>query len=112
MTTIKHQTPKTTKLSKTCLNKPPIRKPNHQLRTREYLTSQEIDRLRIAARGVGWHGHRDDTLILLMFRHGLRVSEAIALRWEQIDLKQGIFHVKRLKSGLPSTHPIRGVELR
>jgi site-specific recombinase XerD len=48
----------------------------------------------------------------MMFRHGLRVSELIALRWEQVDLKLGLLHVRRLKNGIPSTHPLRGVELR
>jgi integrase len=47
-----------------------------------------------------------------MYRHGLRVSEAIALRWEQADLKAGLLHVNRLKNGFPSTHPLRGPELR
>ena len=58
------------------------------------------------------YGARDRTLLLLMYRHGLRVSEAIALRWEQIDLKAGLLYVHRLKNGVPSTHPIRGPELR
>src|SRR5690606_28785783 len=44
--------------------------------------------------------------------HGLRVSELITLRWDQIDLQKGFLHIKRLKNGLPSTHPVRGVELR
>ena len=47
-----------------------------------------------------------------MFRHALRVGEIIALRWEQVDLKKGLLHVRRLKNGLPSTHPVRGGELR
>lgn len=101
------KTPKTAKLSK-----PPRRQCNSELRTREYLTTHEVDSLRKAARAKGRHGHRDDTLILMMFRHALRVSEAIALRWEQVDLKQGLLHVRRLKNGLPSTHPLRGIELR
>ena len=112
MVTKRSKTPKTAKLLKPVVNKPPIRQPNNQLRTREYLTSQEINKLRKAARGIGRHGNRDDTLILIMFRHGLRVGEVVTLRWEQVDLKQGILHVKRLKNGIPSTHPIRGVELR
>ena len=99
--------PKTAKLST-----PPRRKSNNELRTREYLTAAEIDSIRKSARTIGRHGHRDDTLILIMFRHALRVSEVIALRWEQVDLKQGLLHVRRLKNGLPSTHPLRGIELR
>jgi type 1 fimbriae regulatory protein FimE len=51
-------------------------------------------------------------LIALMYRHGLRVSEAVALRWDQVDLKAGLLHVNRLKNGAPSTHPLRGPELR
>lgn len=65
-----------------------------------------------AARSVGRHRHRDATLILLSYRHGLRVSEAVALRWEQVDLTQGRLHVERLKRGGPSVHPLRGPELR
>jgi integrase len=88
------------------------RKRNIEIRTREYLSTDEVDLLRKAARCYGRHGERDDALILMMFRHGLRVGEAVTLRWEQIDLKQGLLHVKRLKNGIPSTHPIRGKELR
>ena len=47
-----------------------------------------------------------------MYRHALRVSELVSLRWEQVDLKQGLLHVTRRKNGLPSTHPLRGPELR
>ena len=55
---------------------------------------------------------RDDALIFIMVRHGLRVSEIIVLCWDQIDFKKGLLHVKRLKNGLPSTHPVRGTEIR
>ena len=101
----RRKTSKTAKL-------PPQKQKNSDLRVREYLSQPEVEKLRKAARKHGRHGHRDDTLILIMFRHGLRVSEVIALRWEQIDLKQGLLHVKRIKNGIASTHPIRGPELR
>ncbi len=65
-----------------------------------------------AASRVGRYGHRDATLILLVYRHGLRVSELVALRWDQVDLEQGLLHVSRLKNGVPSTHPLRGPEIR
>jgi integrase len=64
---------------------PPDRPKNADVRPREYLTAKEIDRMRKAARGIGRHGTRDDALILVSYRHGLRVSEACALRWDHID---------------------------
>jgi type 1 fimbriae regulatory protein FimE len=93
-------------------NIPPIKPRNKECRSREYLTDTEIAKLRKAARNKGRHGVRDATLILLMFRHGLRVSEVTTLRWDKIDLEKGLLHVTRLKNGLPSTHPVRGLELR
>ena len=91
---------------------PPLRRKNKDLRSREYLTSEEVDQLITAAKSLGRHGHRDMTMILLMFRHGLRVSELVTLRWDMIDMKQGILHVSRLKNGVSSTHPLHGPELR
>jgi type 1 fimbriae regulatory protein FimE len=91
---------------------PPRRVPNRERRTREHLTPAEAERLIAAAGRVGRHGHRDSTLLLLTYRHGLRVGELIALRWDQVDLKQGLLHVARLKHGVPATHPLRGPELR
>ena len=91
---------------------PPRRRANRERRSREYLTAEEVERLLRAAGMSGRHGARDRTLLLLMFRHGLRVSEAIALRWDQVELKAGLLHVQRLKQGVPSTHPLRGPELR
>ncbi len=88
------------------------RQKNVDLRSREYLSTNEIEKIRKAARNFGRHGHRDNTLILLMFRHGLRVGEITTLRWEQVDFQQGFLHVKRIKNGLASTHPLRGVEIR
>jgi type 1 fimbriae regulatory protein FimE len=91
---------------------PPRRVANRQRRTREHLTQQEVDRLIKAAGRLGRYGHRDATLILTAYRHGLRVSELVALRWDQIDLDQGLLHVSRLKNGVSSTHPLRGPEIR
>jgi len=65
-----------------------------------------------AARETGRYGHRDKTLILIAYRHALRVSELIALRWDMVDLKKGLLHVSRLKNGIDSVHPLRGPELR
>src|SRR5215831_5717388 len=48
----------------------------------------------------------------LAYRHGLRVAELIALRWDQVNLQDGLLHVRRRKNGLSSTHPLYGVELR
>lgn len=90
----------------------PIRPRNAEFRAREYLTSDEINALVAAARGIGRHGHRDATLILMGFRHGLRVAEFIALHWSQVDLKQGLLHVRRVKNGTPATHPLKGPEIR
>ena len=92
--------------------RPPTRRPNLATRKREYLTSDEMEQLLEAAGAGTRHGARDRTLLLLMYRHGLRVSEAIALRWDQVDLKAGHLAVVRLKNGVPSTHPLRGPELR
>jgi type 1 fimbriae regulatory protein FimE len=91
---------------------PPRRVANRERRTREHLTPQEVAKLINAAGRVGRYGHRDAALILLAYRHGLRVSELVAMRWDQIDLEQGLLHVSRVKSGVPSTHPLRGLEIR
>jgi integrase len=91
---------------------PPRRLSNAALRSREHLTPDEVERLVTAAGRRGRYGHRDSTLIMLAYRHGLRVDELVALRWEQVDLTGGLLHVARLKRGLPSTHPLRGPEIR
>lgn len=89
------------------------RKPrNKDVRTREYLTPDEVEKVMMAASRMGRHGFRDRTLILLAYRHALRVSELVSLRWEQVNFKQGDLHVRRAKNGVDSTHPLRGTELR
>jgi type 1 fimbriae regulatory protein FimB/type 1 fimbriae regulatory protein FimE len=89
----------------------PKRVPNSELRTREYLTEAEVERLMAAARRNRW-GHRDATMILVAYRHGLRPSELVDLRWDQVDFKTATLHVRRVKQGTSSTHPILGDELR
>ena len=89
----------------------PTRQPNATYRTREHLTAAEIGKLLKVASRNRW-GHRDATMILVAYRHGLRVSELVDLRWDQIDFDRARLHVRRLKQGTPATHPIPGDELR
>jgi type 1 fimbriae regulatory protein FimB/type 1 fimbriae regulatory protein FimE len=92
--------------------KVPRRQPNTAYRSREYLTDTEVTALMKTAAHVGRHGVRDAALILIAYRHGLRVSELASLRWDQVDLQQGLLHVVRRKNGIASVHPLRGPELR
>lgn len=85
---------------------PPIRKKNSETREREHLFKNEIEDIRKLARMDRRNGARNETLILLMVRHGLRVSEASALKWNQINLHEGRIHVNRRKNGHPSEHPL------
>jgi integrase len=62
-------------------------------------------------KGNRW-GHRDATMVLIAFRHGLRASELIDLHSDQIDLERALLHVRRLKNGSPATHLLTGKELR
>lgn len=89
----------------------PRRRPNAELRSREYMTEAEIDRLIEAAKG-NRYGHRDATMILVGYRHGLRAAELVDLRWDQVDFPAATLHVRRAKRGSPATHPILGDELR
>jgi len=85
----------------------PVRKPN----AARAPDRARIERLVEAAKDNRW-GHRDATMVLLAFRHGLRASELVDLRWEQVDLENAILHVRRVKQGTPATHPLTGPELR
>ena len=89
----------------------PRRAPNAELRTREHLTEAEVEKLMSATKN-NRYGHRDATMILVGYRHGLRASELTDLRWDQVDFTNGSMHVRRVKQGSPSTHPVRGDELR
>jgi integrase len=89
----------------------PRRRPNAELRTREHLTEREVERL-IEAAKANRHGHRDSTMVLLAYRHGLRASELCDLRWDQMDFNRAVLHVRRVKQGTPATHPLTGLEMR
>ena len=89
--------------------KPPKKLKNVERRAREYLTPVEIDQLIAAAKSVGRHKIRDATMILIAYRHGLRVSELISLRWSQIDLKQGLIHAE-VSIKLRKFHVYLGIE--
>jgi type 1 fimbriae regulatory protein FimE len=79
---------------------------------RKYLTAREIEKLMDYARKHSRYGHRDSTMILVAYRHGLRASEVCDLQWHQVELDHGRMHVRRAKNGTPSVHPIRGDEIR
>jgi type 1 fimbriae regulatory protein FimB/type 1 fimbriae regulatory protein FimE len=87
------------------------RQANAAYRTREYLTEVEIEKLLDAA-GKSRNPTRDRLLILLAFRHALRVSELVDIRVEQIDLKAATIHIRRAKNGTPGIHGLQGDELR
>jgi type 1 fimbriae regulatory protein FimB/type 1 fimbriae regulatory protein FimE len=77
-----------------------------------YLRPDEVEAMVQAARKTGRHPVRDATIILMMFRHGLRTAELVALRWHQVDLKAGYLDVHQAKRGHHAKHPLRGPQLR
>ncbi len=97
-------------------------------REREYLRPNEVEAMLKAAHSFGRHGVRDAAIILLMFRHGLRTAELVALKWSQVDLSGGYIEIRRVNTSTPlgidtersrnvkhghdSTHPLRAPELR
>jgi len=90
-----------------------LRRPkNEDVRSREHLRPDEVERLITAAKSIGRYPARDALLVLMMYHHGLRVSEAIALRWSDIDWGEAHIHIRRLKRGNPATHEIVGDEMR
>jgi type 1 fimbriae regulatory protein FimB/type 1 fimbriae regulatory protein FimE len=91
---------------------PPLKVPNLEKRSREYLTVAEVNKLIKAAKSVGRHGERDSLMILVAYRHALRVTELVDLRWDQFDLNRARMHVNRLKNGDPSVHYLEGDEIR
>lgn len=93
-------------------NGPPRRKANSAVRVREYLKPEEVRKVRDAARSNGRNGLRDGLVILMLFRHGLRVAELVALTWDEIHFEDGTIFVRRVKGGRHSTHFLEGDETR
>lgn len=92
-------------------NLSPGRAKNIELRSRTYLNLAEINELLLAAQARGRHTERDYALLLLMFRHGLRVSEAIALRWDAISFDDRKISINRIKGSLSGAHPLQADEI-
>jgi integrase len=90
----------------------PPRKKRRDDSVRAHLRPDEVDAMVQAARISGRPRVRDAAIILLMFRHGLRTAELVALRWHQVDLKAGYLDVHRVKRGHDAKHPLRGPQLR
>lgn len=80
-------------------------------RDRDFLTVSEIQTLLEGAK-KGRYSIRDQAIILLLYRHGLRESELCNIRLNDLDLKAGMLWVARLKSGLSTQHPVSGDEMR
>jgi site-specific recombinase XerD len=82
-----------------------------KLAVRKHLTPAEVDTL-VASAKTNRHGARDSLMVLLTYRHGLRVSELIGLQWSQVDFDHQVLHVSRVKGSKPATHPLQGDTLR
>jgi integrase len=85
--------------------------PGRRARQREHLLESEVEQL-IAAARKNRYGHRDATLVLVLFTHGLRIEEGLRAQWHQFDLDQGVFHVHREKDSNSGDHNLRGCEIR
>jgi integrase len=88
------------------------RRPNKDIRSREHLLQAEVDQMLAAVKKNNRYGHRDATMMLIAYRHGLRAAELVDLRWEQIDFEGACLRVRRVKKGTPSTNPLQGDEMR
>jgi len=92
-------------------NTPPHFVQERRSRTREHLTTPEIDRLLKQAR-ANRYGTRDHALVLVSYSHALRISECLQARWDDFDFEQGVYHVHRLKGSISGDQPLRGVTIR
>ncbi len=90
---------------------PPNKPRNADVREREFLTPAEVKKLIEAARTTGRHGERDALLILMSYRHALRVGEIVDLEWEQVKLESKKINIERLKNGDDSVHYLESDEL-
>ena len=90
----------------------PRRPKNADLRTREHLTDAEVEKLIAAVKAATATATGMRSWSFSTYRHGLRAAEVVDLRWEQVDFKTASLHVRRVKNGTPSTHPLTGRELR
>lgn len=80
---------------------------------RDHLTASEVKFLIEAVKSKGgWYSYRNSVLILIIYRHGLRRTEAARLRWSDVDLKEGTIYIRRIKGSRSGRHPLQGDELR
>ncbi len=93
-------------------NAPPKKLNNLHEREHEWITYDEFKKIRQAAAGLGRHQHRDELMILMAFRHGLRALELVRLKWNQVDLTQRTLDVIRVKRGKRGTHDLTNEEVR
>ncbi|MBP9093238.1 tyrosine-type recombinase/integrase [bacterium] len=91
---------------------PPVKQKNLARRSREFLTADEVKLLIATAKAQGRYGIRDSLLILMTYRHALRVGEVVDLKWDQVDMDNAKLYVNRLKNGDSSVHYLEGDELR
>lgn len=90
---------------------PVRRRPNSEYRSREYLTLDEVNRLIEVAKVRGRYCVRDHALLLMMFRHALRVTEAATMRWDAVMLSERRVVIHRLKHGTQGNHPLQDDEV-
>ena len=83
-----------------------------KVKDRKYLRPDEARRLIEAAGKRGRYPFRDRILVRMVYRHGLRASEGVGMRWSQVDLDQGVIHIARVKGSNDSTHSLDRDELR
>jgi type 1 fimbriae regulatory protein FimB/type 1 fimbriae regulatory protein FimE len=98
--------------SGTVVRLPSRRRRSKSQERRKYLTEREVEQLCDAARKRGRYGYRDATMILVAYRHGLRVKELVEMRWVQVDLDAGRLQVRRCKGSEDSVQPMTGNEIR